>query len=466
MPQPGLSSTDPKLLIDWDGSGSFESDEDAFPDTVRPILATRGRSTLGLPYDPSIVGKLSTELRDLPKYQVDSSLRASVEAGHENLKVKLQVAGQDVWSGRLSSIVPRLSTTEGRVIGIEAEGPLGYLEKADIEGYESITNESIGARAERLVDNVPGVSITVDSELKGSAWNIGTWWPTSSLSVLSAVRELEEAAVGFMFELKGGDIRLASQAARQSAGAPVLDYTADDIIEFSVSDELDSVANIIRVPLYTFGTSVSQTIADETLDILLPASGEAVLEIDGPGEGVASWGAVTVTPGTVRGVLSEQDFRKAKLTLSGAGGTRVTRVRVQGQPVNVKRTLRVPVEDSTSKTRYGPKEYDGVANVFDDYNNALTYANRRLVLTKEPRTSPTFKVLPKASEVALIDLGKLITVRTLTNLNLTVFVERLHWEVGKAHATVTITGSLGNAFTSTLILNSVTRGVLGTFKLA
>ena len=465
MTIPGSSGAAPRLLIDWDASGTFDADEDTMPDVVRPIIASRGRSGRGLAYDPTVAGKLTTRIRDLPKYRLSSSLRAMVEVGAAQLDVALEVGGVIQWYGQLARVRPRLSTREDPVIEIEALGVLSRLRRTPIVGYTSTADATIGARAQSLVP-ADIVTLSVDADLLTPAYSLGDWYPVRAEDVLEALRQLEEAAVGGLLELRNGELRFASVTARQIAPTLLADIGLGRLSAVTVSDELVSLANTIDVPIMQFSVGGQQTVYSRNFQLQIPYSGEVSFKIEGPGDGVAEWGRISVVPSTVTGTYTDKDYRAATIRLTGPATTVVSSLTVRGQPIDIDEAFELPVEFTGSVRTYGRVPYRAPAPVYDNYIDAQTYADRRLTLTSNPRTSPTVSVVPTALELRDLDLGVLFNASAGKQFSLSVFVERLVWTVESGRVRVSITGSPGNAYTSTFVLDNVLRGVLGTYKLA
>ena len=228
-----------KLYIDWDGDGTFQSDEDIWPDVVAPITVTRGRPPRAIPFAKSQGGVLGATVLYRSDYHYSSELRQSILAGDYRMKARLELGGEVAWSGVVTDIRRQRNQRGPDTMRIEARTLISYARHMVPDTIGQVTNGDAEDAAEAINDRVP---FTVDTD--GDFGAIPARFPIlPTVPALDTLRELETVTDGFLYDTKDGQLLLVSPDNRWYPGDAVMHLAGSDIVADDITNGLDTVRN-------------------------------------------------------------------------------------------------------------------------------------------------------------------------------------------------------------------------------
>ena len=421
--------------VDWDNDGNFANTySDVTNDVLPGTLNCRrgreygtqlvGRSTAGRfhavlrndhrRYDPHnvgspLVGKLTTSPR----------IRWTVEDSSQG------VSKTSIWGGFLQN--PALSSRRTNdTLRITAYGILSRLGAKVSVAYQ--TDITTGAAA-ALVAAAAGLA-TSDYLLEGT-YSMPRWG-VDDQPAIEALHDLEETERGFIYEDHMGRLRMEARTARVTGDSrtPALtlsDQGTDlDIIGAPVSDiSLRDVIAIVQVPVRLFTAVAEAVLWTAAQDIIVPAQGDITIIAVYPVAnspaghvGVSSWTGLasgtdyTAQTGLAVTTVDLGDRFEITLENSASADITVDDLQARGQALTEGNLLVVQVQDSDSRTLYGPVIYPSRETYFANPADAQGYAEFLLSIHGEPRAyaSVSYLANDNMALAAGVDISRRVTL--------------------------------------------------------
>ena len=201
-----------KLLVDWDGDGTFQSDEDIWPAVIGRLTARRGTPFRVEPFAPLRPGQLACVVRQPERYLPGADLRPdNLQDGDTRLRVVLQLASVDVWRGYVTKLT--VQTRQSRDVGkLEATGHAARITNQEVDGDLLLT----GNLTSYL--HLSGVSPISLSPLGALQAGPASLLVTDQPKLVNRIRLLEALENGRLFESRVAD-SLLLQSRERRAGA-------------------------------------------------------------------------------------------------------------------------------------------------------------------------------------------------------------------------------------------------------
>jgi hypothetical protein len=398
------------LEVDWNNDGDFD---DSYEDCTRDfssIECRRGRDYASQLVGKASPGRLVAVLRNrdglYSSYNTASPLYGSILPGR---KVRLRTTSpsvQTLWTGYLNRLLP-----SGDVFGIptammEATGALGKLTGKEVTP-EKQEAQTTGYIIGVLLDEVswPAGERSIDT----GQTEVDTWF-TSKKDVLSAIREVEETELGFLYESEGAAIVFEDRHHRLKSPHTASQATFSDVsgdskyIGIGQADPLADIYNEVFAMIQKYTKAGSSEIlwalSGETPTVEAGASVEYWAEYPNvehdseDGAYVDTWDTpvvgvdITQTGGNDGdiGVVVSKFANSMKITITNNRATTITLtlVQVKGTKVTKNSPVKLHSEDTTSQGRYGIRTYKLPAIWLQNTNTGKDYTNYLVSRYKDP----------------------------------------------------------------------------------
>ena len=453
-----------KVLADWNADGDYG---DAYDDITGDTLSmswSRGRDYASQLTGNSIAGQATFRLlNEDGKYSPSNTSSVlspnlvpgraiQIQAGEGSFPYEFPIEFEDVprWTGRIERITPSPSGDDVKTCEIVAFGSLGYLNQFALQlatETDIRTNTAVGS----ILDGVGWPS--ADRTLDTGATTIPRFW-VSGLSVIEALRTVEEVEAGFVSEGKEGKIVFQNRYHRLTESTSTTSQVTfsdasgatNPYMSLEQLDPLSTIANHIEAQVTSYAVASvanlwihpetgasSPTLApgeSKTFEGFYPnpASSETAVEVNAWTTPVATTDilANTASDGsgtnktsdiTISAPTATQTAERISITLTNsASGVDVylTRIQARGTAVTTNNPVIVRSIDSASKTKYGERKYEAKSRFFPNTTEAQAWCDYHLAVYESPVDILTMRfsaAINENIEPALnLDLSDRITV--------------------------------------------------------
>jgi len=372
------------LEVDWANDGAWTG-EDIITADVRTIECRRGRDYASQLTGRSSAGRLMALLNNgsgkYSKFNSASPIYGNIVPGRKiRLRTTAPVAAT-LWTGFLSRIAPYGSAGRSALVTLEAFGPLSRLngkKVAPAKQDSQLTGVIVGA----ILDDADW---PVGDRTIAAGQTTVTKWFVEAKEALTALREIEETELGFMYEAYDGKLVYEDRHTRLKSPyitsvATFTDGAGETLIYRSIEQQ-DPEREIFNevvaevAPLSVAGVvSVLWTLQGETPTIYPGTSKTFVATYPNfevgftDGAYVDAWTTpVATTDYTVTGVAvgdigvavtKRANSMVITLTNNHATATAtVTLLQARGDPVTRQAPVQVTASDATSQTAFGVRSY-------------------------------------------------------------------------------------------------------------
>ena len=500
------------LAVDWNNDGDFSDSGEDITARTMSLEWKRGNDYASQLTGKGVAGVLNATLNnasgDYSTFNASSALYGNLLPGR-----KVKLTGNDgsttrtLWQGFLDSIQPVPSATGANIAQLKAIGPLGYLNKFEVD-----TEMFAGKKAGELVGEVLDVAGWPDGDrdLDTGIISFPRFW-CHGTKTLNALRLIEDNETGLLEESPDGKIvyrdrharstdskSTTSQATYSDASGASLAYnhivqidpikfifnelktnlqlhTASWIVGASVLGSTTEVGDAVAV-LWTHPEaglgSISPSISageTKTFEALYPSSGSA-----STARAVDYW----QTPAATTDYLANDEAegggtnRTANLTISvtkkaqsmlisietGHSGTvYITKLQARGNAVTAKDTFSVTATDATSQTAFGKRTFVHPGKFIPSTEEAQNWADFHVAAYGNPVPLLKLTLVGNRSTATLTDImtrdiSDLVYVTATNDSGLGIdegfFVENVHHQVDAQlnhRATFTLSQSSGYA---------------------
>ena len=243
---------DVKFWIDWNADGTFADDEEMSTAAIGQLRAERGSSFRVSARRGGDAGRLSARLRALPQFASTSSFRNAVKVGNVRLAVRLDINGEPMWQGHLTSLT--LHKMRRRTeYEVHATGALGYLarEYPNRAATQLVADGTLLSMIQAInaVEDAP-VSV-VGSDKEFSVHTFGpapAQWFITNESYLSQLRDIEDGMFATLYESRDNpqQLYLRSPRSRTNTRTPQFILRNGRIQREDMQHDLGTVANVIQ----------------------------------------------------------------------------------------------------------------------------------------------------------------------------------------------------------------------------
>ena len=453
-----------KILVDWNNDGDYADSNDDVSDNVLKLEFVRGAEYAAHPTGRPVAGALRMELNNtsgiyssfLSSGALYGNLLPSrtiqVQAGNSGFAYTFPFTFIDtpLWTGYIKSIKPVVAVGKAPKAIITALGSIGKLNQA-----RANVAQATAQRTDQLIDDILDAAgwAADDRDLDEGKTTITRYWSTGK-QTLAALNEIAETEVGWIKETPDGKIAFenrhhrydqthsnTSQGTFSDADGSALSYRA-----IEQKDSLPQVFNSFRAGarVYTVGSvAILWTLPDigasspsidvgqiKTFESSFPNSNSDTNAVsvnawtttatttdmtansasDGSGDNLTSDIGISVTKTGER--------MKIQLTNNAAVLVYITKLQARGTPITESNVGRVLVQDSTSITAYGEREYSTPAKWLPNADEANDYCLYNINLYKDVTPRVVITVAGKddahMGHILARDLHDRITV-TATN---------------------------------------------------
>ena len=411
-----------RVVADWNADGDFDDTYDDLTGDTLSMSWSRGRDYASQLSGNSIAGRATfTLLNEDGKYSPSNTSSVlspnlvpgraiQIQAGEGSFPYEFPIYFEETprWTGRIERITPSPSGMNVKTCEIVAFGSLGYLNqfalqletKTDLPTSTTVASGDDSAIGE-ILDGVGWAAAERTLDLGIST--IPRFW-VSGLSVIEALRKVEEVEAGFVSEGKEGKIvfqnryhRLteATSTTSQVTFSDATDAT-NPYIELVQEDPLGTIANHIEAQVRTYTVasiatlwthpetgSDSPTLApgeSKTFEAFYPnpSSTNNAVEVNAWTTPAATTDILANTSSS--GSSGDSGDKTSDITITAAGtGERMTitlsnsvsgvdvfltKIAARGTAVTTKDPVFVRAIDTDSKTKYGERKYVAESRFF------------------------------------------------------------------------------------------------------
>jgi hypothetical protein len=396
------------LVVDWDDDGNFTGLYDNITGDALTIECFRGRDGVPLLATAGagrLVAKLLNTSGHYSSWNASSPIYQKILPGRKvRLRAILPVA-KDLWTGYFSKITPdAIDPGAPPTVTFEAVGSLDKL--ADVH-HRSVPNSGalVSAQVSTLLDDVSWPA--ADRSIATADVTTGHWGPGDK-SVLSAIRDLEDTELGFVYENPSGALvfenrtyraittrSTVSQATFSDAAGASLGYR-----HIELSELWDEIRNEIYV-LFRSGLTVGALSTLWTLSPISPntiAAGATVTYVaeypsrtDTNGLYVNAWTTPVVatdivhTGGTIS-VSARKESNRMVFSLTNTHVTdtaTLTTVQARGTPVTIGSATQLVAKNANSIAALGRRTLDWKAPFYANQTDANAAAAALLAALKQ-----------------------------------------------------------------------------------
>jgi len=348
-------------------------------------------------------------------FNVSSALTGSLLPGRKMRIRTTSPTAQTIWQGFIDRIDPKPSVKGLNVCEIIGIGPLGYVnqEKVDISLLTTLRTDQI---ISTILDRANWPS--ADRSLGTGLTTITRFW-TNDVYTMTALKNVEESELGFIYESKDGQIvfddrQLRLKAAKLVSQATYTDDPSTGTLGFrsiKQDDPMASVFNNLEVKVRVYATSATGTLwhmaATGTDMPSIAASGTLELWASHPNDtsntdtmAVETWitpsatldwtfnenRAGTGTDVTTAVAITVGKFSEAmRMTFNNTGTLDgyLTKLQTRGVPLSVS-TITIRETSSASQDKYGNRKYPSPAQFIPDVTEGLDHVRYLVSIVKEP----------------------------------------------------------------------------------
>ena len=352
-----------------------------------------------------------------------------------------------LWTGFLSSLLPRPEADKANIVMLDAVGPLGFVNQEDVRIAMS-TNIATGTAVGNVLDEAGWPA--GDRDIDTGQTTMGRFW-VERQKTLSALRKIEATEGGYIGESKDGKIVFEDRHRRLKSPHTVGQATFSDAVgaargyqKIDQEDPLPSIFNIFeaQVQRYTVGAlatlwTMAETGADSPeiepgasktffASYPNPASALDAFAVDAWTTPVATtdYTANSASDGSGTNLTSDigiavTKFSNAmKITLTNNHASLnafITALKARGTPVTADDPVRIRSEDSASQTKFGERTYPTPGEFIPDSGEAQDWCDFSLSIYKDPIPILAMRVIgnrdtTNLEEVLTRDIGDRITL--------------------------------------------------------
>ena len=453
-----------KVLVDWNADGDYaDTYDDISGDTVG-MLWTRGRDYASQLTGNSIAGYASFTLRnDTGKFSPSNTSSVlspnlipgrsiQIQAGEGNFPYPFPVSFEDVprWTGRIERITPSPASDSAQFCQIIAFGTLGFLNQNALQ-LATETDVTTSAAVGSILDGVgwPSADRTIDT----GATTIPRFW-VSGLSVIDALRKVEEVESGFVSEGKDGKVVFQNRYHRLTESTSTTSQVtfsdasgADNpYISIEQEDPLGTIANHVEAEVRSYTTATlavlwthpetgaaSPTLAPGETKIFEafypnPSSANNAVEVNAWTTPAATTDILANTASDGSGTNKTSDItisaptavksgERMTITLSNAAtgvDVYLTKIQARGTAVTTLNPVIVRAIDTASQAIYGERKYTAESRFFPNSTEAQAWCDYQLAIYESPVDILTMRFSAATNdniEPALnLDLSNRVTV--------------------------------------------------------
>ncbi len=481
------------LDVDWSGNTDFSgTGEDIDMGRVRLIETTRGRDRASALTGKSVAGRfravLDNRSGDYSSFNTGSPI-AGLALPNRVIRLRGTSAGESdkaIWRGFLTRLIPRPFLSGDNIAVLEGVGPLGQINQEKI---------SLAPRTAETTD------VTIGAILDETQWAAGDRsLDTGKTTIvrygadrkypLIALRDLEAAEAGFIFETNDGKIAFDNRHARLAGASLTSQATFSDATaaaraysDLRQIDPLEGIFNGFEASVQLFTTGALATLWT------LAQVGAASVGIF-PGESF-TWWASYPNPDSATNADSVDAWTTPVATtdwtfnsVAGGGGTDLTGdmaisvskfsnrmkmtftnnhatltafvqdLKARGTGITADDPIFIREEDSTSQGKYGNRTWPLQSKLIPDTQEAFDWAKFHLGIYKDPIPHLSMSYWANRSEnmldeMLLREIGDRVTVTATTNadlgLNEDFFIEQIKHRITHAGRLHRVTYLLSNA---------------------
>src|SRR3990167_4570398 len=402
-----------------------------------------------------------------------------------------------MWQGFLTRLVPQTHPNRDKVVLLEGEGPLGYLNQRKVN-VAMQTNKLTGSLIDTVLDEA-GWDSTARSIDMGQT-TITRFWADRKPTML-ALRDIEFTENGFVWETKDGKVAFYDRNARLAGSSQTSEGTFTDSTTGTLgyshirqADPLEQIFNIFEtdVQLYTVGaTGTLWTLAETgTASPLINRDGgtrtfwanypvatspteDIAVDVWTTPTATADFNAYTDQAGTGTllntsiGLAVDKFGNAMKMTFTNNSPTSdayLTFLQARGTPVSKSDPARVTVEDATSQSAYGERTWTNPAPYVPSTDEADSWGLFNIGIYASPipvllLTYPAHRSTAHLQQMIDRDLNDRITVTATGSAGLSInedfYIETEFHEINaQREHTVTYALSQANQFSDFWVLDS------------
>ena len=464
--------------IDKAGDGSFDVSDEVTADTLT-FEALRGRDYPSQLIGRSTAGRLNITLRNT-NGEYSPFVNELLPGVAVRVRATYRGTTRHIWNGELTEAIPEVQVGPFILAQIVAEGRLWQLSTEDNITIAPQQLVGSGLVVSNILDEVGISSSNYDVDSGESSFD--HWW-VEDRNALDAIRDVETAELGFLYEEADGTLRFESRHARfnQTRSYEVQLELSDDpnntdrtvlgYNEITEHDPLREIFNRAKAAVQSYTTGSEEVLwtldetplleAGESLTVWAEASSDAA------GDSVAyvfPWSTPVVgtditqsgvTNGDI-GVSVSKFAQSMKITITNNHGSSLaslTLVQAKGVPVILNEPTSVQVDDTPSQTDYGIRTFE-LDSPWLMFGEAQGYVNFVVERYKERRPILTVSFVanksPEHMEAALDrEISDLIRVIANNNSELGIedgfHIEAIHHRIEQGGLLHTVTWELALA---------------------
>ena len=408
---------DYRLIVDWEGDGTFGHALADVSDDMISVVALVGRDYGSQIYGRAISGKLTAQLTDTTgKYSRFDSTSQLFGLALPSRKVRLDMrigggSWESLWGGYLDTINPRPRRGGYAQIELQALGILSLLQEREITGIALQSDIATDTALVTICEDI-GIPAT-DRDFESGLARMNQWWARSEKSLESS-REVEETEAGYLHETKIGKLgfqnrnyrsvgarRTSIATFQEEAGASIVPYRS-----IRSDDPVKDVANIIRVEARQYHVDPEEVLW--TLPVIEEGGMSIPIQVgDGQSEEIIAIYPNETSPNDHAGVFEWNDpvamtdftansaadgsgtdltamvtvslvkaATQTAITIENASGTNayITKLEIRGRVLLEIEAITVEERDQDSIDTYGPRVYTTPASWLSTPNDAREYA--------------------------------------------------------------------------------------------
>lgn len=430
-----------KFYVDWNQDSDFD---DLYDDITADVIdATWEMGFKDPPPNYANAGSLTlTLLNPVGKYNFENVESPLYHLSHPGLTVQVVMEVDSVpvvmWTGILDSIVPQVGNVLAASKAIlTAYGPLSQFVKGEID-VEMQENVTTGNAVAYLLtqENIDSDAMDVDL----GQTTLAKWWIKNGQSRLDALRELQDAELGRLYESKDGAIVFRDRAYVFNSDnlEPRIAYgdlsTAGLKLWRPVIDNpLPTIFNIIKAQVRTFCHAEDQPLVTLTDNvnglggppIKLPV-GETVTIWAALNEkyspenylAVYEWGMVTAwiynnEDGTGEEYYAAGDVaittfpydKRMKLVFvnNSTEDLWICTLRINGVAVVEDEPVKIEAQDDDSIDKYRKQEFPYPSQWITDREDGQNMIDYIIATYKDPRCRVTFEIMANYDDLHLLE---------------------------------------------------------------
>lgn len=418
------------LEIDWNNDGDYgDAYENVTANTVS-VETRRGRDYASQLTGRASPGRLAAVLKNpnglYSSYNASSPLYGLILPGR---KVRLRTTSPlavTLWAGLLTRLIPAGTIDGITIVQLEATGTMSRLPGKKITVAKQ-TNQYTGALISAVLDDVgwpPGERAIDSGQIMVDLWF------EADIDALSAIRNIEDTELGFVYESTEGYLvfednnhrltgaHLTSQQTYSDDPSAAMSYNA-----IEQTDPIEDIYNELIVDVQNYTTAVSSsvlwtlpneqpTIAPGVTLTLWAEYPNASVDSD-IGALVSVWDTPIVGTDITQTGVSNTDIAvtatkfsnsmKLAITNNGPATATMTLIRARGIKVTKNAIIRISAEDTASASKYGKRTFQLPSKWLQSTNVAKDYADFLVSRYKDPTPRLMIRYIANKDAISLAD---------------------------------------------------------------